>query len=85
MTPREPVTTAIMPTIPAVANVSRQISGASAVSSAPSDIRPGRMKWRDTTKASRRRPGSWVISLWRNWTTTHQNPSNVNDTADVVA
>ena len=29
--------------------------------------------------------GSWVISLWRNWTTTHQNPSNVNDTADVVA
>ena len=43
------------------------------------------MKWRDTTKASRRRPGSWVISLWRNWTTTHQNPSNVNDTADVVA
>ena len=26
-----------------------------------------------------------VISSWRNWTTTHQNPSSVNDTADVVA
>ena len=74
-----------MPAMPAVPNVSRQTSGASPVSSAPSDISPGRMKCSDTTKASRRRPGSWVISSWRNWTTTHQNPSSVNDTADVVA
>ena len=43
------------------------------------------MKWSETTKARRRRPGSLVISSWRNWTTTHQNPSSVNDTADVVA
>ena len=43
------------------------------------------MKWSDTTNASRRLPGSPVISSWRNWTTTHQNPSRVKDTADVVA
>ena len=50
MIPRDATSTAIMPAMPAMPNVSRQTSGASPVSSAPSDIRPGRMKWSEITK-----------------------------------
>ncbi len=74
-----------MPTTPAVPKVSLQTSGSSPVSSAASDMSPGRMKWRETTNESRRRAGSTVISSCLNSTTTHQNPSRVNDRADAVA